>query len=81
MMQDDYKILSDIQSEILSYLDDHPNAADTAEGIRQWWLFQRMAIYSQDKVFKALEQLKKTGLIEARMLSDGNEVFSLYQSE
>ena len=37
----DNKILFDIQSEILGYLEDHPNAADTAEGIRQWWLFQR----------------------------------------
>lgn len=79
-MQDDYKILFDIQSEVLAYLDDHPNAADTADGIRQWWLFQRMALYSQDKVLKALDQLKDTGLLEARKLGDGREIFSLSES-
>ena len=79
-MQTDYSTLSDIQSEVLGYLAEHPNAADTAEGIRQWWLFQRMAKYSQDKVQKALDQLKDAHLIEVRMLGNGHAVFRLSKS-
>ena len=76
-MRDEHKILSDIQTEILKYLEEHPDAADTAEGVRQWWLFQRMATYSQDKVLAALHHLKAAGLIEAITLKDGREVYSL----
>jgi Fe2+ or Zn2+ uptake regulation protein len=76
-MQEEYNGLSDIQSEVLAYLKEHPNAADTAEGIRQWWLLQRMAKHSQEKVQKALEQLKDAHLLETRLLDSGHEVFRL----
>jgi hypothetical protein len=80
MMQTNYNTLSDIQAEVLGYLEEHPDATDTAEGIRQWWLFQRMAKYSQDKVQKALDQLKDAHLIEVQMLDNGNEIFCMSQS-
>ena len=79
-MQNEHKILSEIQSEILMYLEEHPDAADTIEGVRQWWLFQRMAAYSRDKVLVALDRLRNEGLIEAVTLSDGQKVFSLPES-
>jgi len=75
--QEEYNGLSDIQSEVLAYLKERPGAADTAEGIRQWWLLQRMAKYSQEKVQKALDQLKDAHLLESRVLDSGHEVFRL----
>lgn len=79
-VQIDDRILSDIQSEVLGYLEEHPSGSDTAEGIRQWWLFQRMAKYSQHNVQKALDQLTAARLIDVQLLENGKEVFRLSQS-
>lgn len=76
-MQYDYDALSEIQSEVLGYLQEHPNAADTAEGIRQWWLLKRLAMCSQEKVQRALDELRTRHLIESCWMSNGNEVFSM----
>jgi len=76
-MQYDYDALSEIQSEVLGYLQEHPNAADTAEGIRQWWLLKRLARYSQEKVQCALDELRTRHLIESYRLHNGHEVFLL----
>jgi len=65
------KILTDIQSEVLGYLEDHPDASDTVDGIRQWWLLRRLAQYSTDRVQAALDQLITAGFIETRQLDDG----------
>ncbi|MEN8205161.1 MAG: hypothetical protein ABFS24_04025 [Pseudomonadota bacterium] len=79
-MQSDYNTLSEIQSEVLGYLQQHPNAADTAEGIRQWWLLKRLAMYSQEKVQRALDELRAEHLIESCRMNNGNEVYSLSRS-
>ena len=65
------KLLSDIQYEVLGYLNEHPEACDTVEGISQWWLLRRLAQYSTDRVQAAIDQLVANGFIEARLLDDG----------
>ena len=70
-----YQTLTEIQAEVLGYLKEHPGASDTADGIRQWWLLQRMDRYSREYVHQALEQLTAAQLIEQRVLDDGTEVF------
>lgn len=79
-METDYDDLLQIQLEVLEYLGENPNAADTAEGIRQWWLFQRITKLSHEKVKAALEQLKEANLIEALVLDNGDELFGLIRS-
>ena len=64
-------MLTEIQSEVLGYLEDHPDAFDTVDGIRQWWLLRRLAQYSTDRVQTAIDQLVETGFIETRLLDDG----------
>jgi len=64
-------MLTEIQSEVLGYLEDHPHAFDTVDGIRQWWLLRRLAQYSTDRVQIAIDQLVETGFIETRLLDDG----------
>lgn len=79
-MKVDDKELLEIQLEVLGYLEEHPNAADTAEGIRQWWLYQRMAKLSHVKVKEALDQLQNAELIDAQELDNGDKLFGLIRS-
>jgi len=71
----DYDLLSDIQFQVLSYLEHRPDAADTAEGIRQWWVLHQIAQLSNERVQRALDQLVEQKLIESRMLDDGRNIF------
>lgn len=49
--------------KILRYLAEHPNAADTSEGILEWWLFKQ-SIFDEEKVVEqALDSLVEQKLI------------------
>ena len=54
---------ADIVGPILQYLREHPEAADTAEGIRAWWLQEQGAGRSIGDVRVALEQMVERGLL------------------
>ena len=69
------QILTEIQSEVLGYLEDHPDAFDTVDGIRHWWLLRRLAKYSTDRVQTAIDQLVATGFIETHLLDDGQRAY------
>ena len=43
MQRNDFEVISAIQTDVLEYLQGHPDAADSADGIRQWWLLAEMA--------------------------------------
>ena len=59
MKQDD-----DIDRAVLHYLEAHPSAADTLEGITEWWLERRRVVVAVDTVTTALERLIGQGLVE-----------------
>ena len=48
---------------ILRYLDEHPDAADTAEGIRGWWLLEQVFKESVGDVEDALDLLVSRGIV------------------
>jgi hypothetical protein len=52
-----------ISREILAYLEEHPLAQDTLEGIVEWWLLQQNIQRSTRKVEAALADLVKQGLL------------------
>lgn len=52
-----------ISDEIQRYLQKHPNAADTAEGITKWWLTRQRYEEAAILVRKALESLVERGVI------------------
>jgi Fe2+ or Zn2+ uptake regulation protein len=68
---------SEIQGILLGYLEDHPNALDTAAGIQQWWLLRRVSQYSVDRVQHALDQLVEAGFIQAIVMDDGQSAYGL----
>jgi hypothetical protein len=59
-----------IASEIIEYLRSHPDAADTAEGITQWWLSNRMGV--QGDVGEALRHLKAKSIVACANPSVGS---------
>ena len=54
-----------LADEIASYLDSHPNAADTAEGILTWWLARQRYAETKRNVELALAYLTEQGLVRS----------------
>lgn len=54
----------DVDRAVLAYLEAHPSAADTLEGITAWWLEQRRIRYGVEIVSGALERLIIAGSVE-----------------
>lgn len=76
---DNEKSASDIkrlQNVILQYLRSNPDAADTLEGIMNWWLpKQRYEQVNVENVYQALEQLITEGEIKKVSLLDGTTLY------
>ena len=62
---------------ILQYLQNHPNAADTAEGIAEWWLTEQDANESEVFVEQALNHLVKQGLLKRHVLVEETILYEL----
>jgi hypothetical protein len=54
----------DVDRAVLAYLEAHPSAGDTLEGITAWWLEQRRIRYGVEIVSGALERLIIAGSVE-----------------
>jgi Fe2+ or Zn2+ uptake regulation protein len=68
---------SEICQRILRYLQDHPEAADSLEGIASWWLPQSGQVESTEAVQEALALLVAQQRIARIDLADRR---TLYQS-
>lgn len=64
-----------IASEILRYLERHPEAADTARGIRTWWLSRSGDVAEQGDVDRVLAELVAAGRIAQVSIDPGIEIF------
>jgi hypothetical protein len=67
----------EVDRAVLAYLEEHPSAADTLEGITAWWLEQRRIRYGVEIVSGALERLIRSGAIEK--LSRRDEASTLFR--
>ena len=73
-----------IAKEIEEYLNDHPKAADTLEGITEWWLLRKgfeTSAVSIVMVHQALEYLVSTSIVEIRTNLSGKKVYSSKKTE
>jgi len=60
---------------ITHYLKAHPNAADSVEGIMQWWLPQQNPV-DMDDLQHALDFLVETSVLSKTVLLDGRMLYS-----
>jgi hypothetical protein len=53
-----------LRTLILGYLDDHPTAMDTLDGIAEWWVLRQQIEIEVRRVSRVLAALVSDGLIE-----------------
>ena len=67
----------DPRSEIVAYLRAHPSAADSLEGIIDWWLPQQRYETAKAVIQQALSDLAQQGIVEEVTLGDGIRLYRL----
>ena len=65
-----------IAAEIRAYLDANPRAAETVDGIVQWWLLRQRFEDAWDQVERALDHLSEEGLVIKKTGPSGETVYS-----
>ena len=63
----------DVEHAVERYLAAHPNAADSADGVRRWWLADPSIPLAD--IEAALEALVTRGLLDVRWLLDGTAIY------
>ncbi|QNH14590.1 MULTISPECIES: hypothetical protein [unclassified Xanthomonas] len=71
----------EITATLLSYLQNHPQAADTLQGIVAWWLPQQRYIAASARIEAVLHRLVDTGALHRHALPDGAVLYSLHAAQ
>lgn len=66
--------VSNVASEIVRYLENRPNAAETVDGIAMWWLARQRFEDSKETVQLALEYLVNQGML-CKQIFGGKEIY------
>ena len=72
--------MRDLQSAVRAYLQWYPQAADTLEGIRHWWLPDSMRSTPIELLRLALVEMLEGGELRCEALSDGSRLYALCRS-
>lgn len=70
------EIVRTIAFEIEQYLSAHPDSADSAEGIRGWWLPPSLNAEPLTTVILALENLERRGVVAKTELEGVGAIYS-----
>lgn len=68
---------TEIETAVIGYLREHPDAADTLDGIVDWWLPRQRYDMARSRIEHALCDLVGRGLLRRRRLPGGVELYSL----
>lgn len=74
-MADDEQLAEELAREILAYLDAHPDAADSLEGVVQWWILHERFLRGVRAVHRALDRLVDRGEVERVAGPDGRPLY------
>jgi len=66
----------EIEEAVVSYLRNHPEAADTLDGIVSWWLPLQRYETSKARIEAALTHLVEVGVLQRDRLPDGEKLYS-----
>jgi len=61
--------IAQLSEEILRYLRTHPEAADTLDGVIEWWLPRQHRKVARERVQQALDHLIARGLVTKTILA------------
>ncbi len=64
-----------LAAQIQQYLEAHPAAADTLDGIVSWWLPYQRDRQTVENVEHALDALAAAGVVEKLKRSDGHVIY------
>lgn len=67
--------VSVVASEIMRYLESHPDASDSLLGIRDWWLTRYPLQEGLGVLNEALERLVRAAVLERVSLPGGEYIF------
>jgi hypothetical protein len=70
---------AEIEDAVIAYLHDHPDAADTLDGILQWWLPQQRYETARASIEDALARLVNAGLLRREHLPGDIDLYALKQ--
>ena len=65
-----------LADEISNYLQAHPDASDTLEGVITWWLTRQRFLQATAEVQCALEYLESHGVVKKMRTPGGGTVYS-----
>jgi hypothetical protein len=68
---------NEVASAVLSYLQRHPNAADTLDGIVSWWLPQQRYETERQHIKRTLGEMVERGELRRDRLPDGAVLYAL----
>jgi hypothetical protein len=71
----------EVEASVIEYLRRHPHAADSLDGVVQWWLPRQRYETARERIGVALDQMVANGRLERRALPDGTAIYSLRQEE
>jgi hypothetical protein len=74
-MPHDDTLVDEVAAEIRAYLDAHPDAADTLDGIVQWWIVHDRFMRGIQATGRAVERLVAEGRLEKICISEGRVIF------
>ncbi len=80
MFDDAEPAIERVVSAIEAYLAQHPAAADSEQGVAQWWLPAVGVDVPLQHVHRALDLLWKRGSLERTTLPDGGSVYRAARS-
>lgn len=72
----DEKAVAAVAAEIKRYLEAHPNAADSVEGITRWWLARQRFEEATQTVQRALDHLVTEGEVVKSVTGEGRLLYS-----
>lgn len=67
----------EIERSLLGYLRGHPQAADTLDGIVEWWLPLQRYETARLRIERTLERLVADGTLRRDLLRDGAILYAL----